>query len=131
MKKILTIFALSGLVLGTASIALAQAPGPSGGRGQLQGPRGERRGGGGMRMMQEVLAKLNLTPAQKTQIEALQKKMREDMKAQFKGQRPAPGTPPDPQMREKMKAMRENFHKQLMAVLTPGQRKQFKQEMDA
>ena len=129
MKKMLTLCAIATLTLG-AALASAQAPGPAGGQGQLNGPRGERRGPG-PRMMQEVLAKLNLTPAQKTQIEALQKKQREEMRAQFKGQRPAPGTPPDPQMREKMKAMREKYHKELMAILTPAQRKQFKEEMEA
>ena len=127
MKKTLTILALACLTLG-ASLASAQAPGPSGPQGRLQG---EHRGGGGggMRMMQPILAKLNLTPSQKTQIDALQKQMRDQMKAEFKGQRPAPGTPPDPARRERMKAMREKFHKELMAILTPAQRKQFKQEM--
>ena len=127
MKKLLTIFTLVGLVLGAVSAASAQAPGPSGGQGRLQGEH--RGGGGGMRMMQQVLAKLNLTPGQKTAIENLQKNMRDQMKAEFKGQRPAPGTPPDPARRERMKAMREKFHKQLFTILTPAQQKQFKQEM--
>ncbi len=121
MKKTLTIFAIAGLAIALSVPSFAQAPGPSGGQGTLQA-RGQGRGGG-MRMMQEILAKLNLTPAQKTQIEALQKKQRD----QFKQWRDS-GTRPDP---AKMKAARESWHKQLLSILTPAQQKQFKQEMEA
>jgi len=127
MKKLLTICALAGLALGVVASASAQAPGPSGGQGKLQG---EHRGpGGGMRMMQQVLAKLDLSPSQKTQIEALEKKTRDQMKDLRKGQNFTPGTPPSPEMRQKMKGIMENFHKQLFTILTPAQQKQFKQEM--
>jgi len=111
MKK-LGISALgAALVLAVAPMANAQANG---------GMRGEGRGGrGGARMMETLFKGIDLTDAEKSQVDSIQAAYRAKMPAM------TPGQAPDPSARA---AMRENMQKEtadLRNVLTPDQQKIF------
>jgi Spy/CpxP family protein refolding chaperone len=120
MKKTLLILA-SVVVLGGA--AIAQVAGPTG--GAPTGAVGAGKAGGhagGARAMGSILQKLNLTPAQQTQVKTLEDKMKSDHKAlelKVKG-----GTLTKEQAKPEMQTIRKTFTEGIMKVLTPDQKKQ-------
>lgn len=118
MKRILTILTAVAIA---ASMANAQDAGPKHGPGPGQDGKGPRPGGR-MRMMDnKMLEKLNLTAAQKKQIEALNKQMMEKVKALRDGK------PED--RREKMKALQDWHRAELKKILTAEQFAQFEKMM--
>ena len=123
MKKTLTVLALSALAIGMSVASYAQTPGPSGGQGTLHAGKGHANR---EHMMQEILAKLNLSPSQKDQIKALMKQHQDQMKELHKSDK---GNTDKTALRAQMKTLNENFHKQLFTILTPAQQQQFKAEM--
>ncbi len=131
MKKIsLKLMALVCIVA-ISSVVFAQAPGrgPGGGQGQGQpggGRQGgmQRMGGGGVLGLlgrKDVVKDLALTDAQQKQIQAINQKMQEQMRAAMEEARNGGG---DPQgMREAMQVMMKASEKEVMAVLTADQAK--------
>lgn len=121
MKKVICMFSMIAACLALTTSALAQAAGPKGGApgGQAgerrqQGPGGGRMGG--MRMSEEMMAKLSLSAAQKQKMEALQKKMQAEMKALMdgnKGDREA--------MRDKVMPMMKKYREDMNKILTKAQ----------
>ncbi|MBL8065245.1 MAG: hypothetical protein JNM34_05235 [Chthonomonadaceae bacterium] len=130
MKKNIVMI-VAALMLG--SFAVAQSAGPKGGaKGTGQG-QGQRRGGPdggpgrGMGMEKEIFAKLNLTAAQKQQLENLGKAQREKMKsirekAQASGQKPNRD-----QMRAQFQKMQEEHKAAIKRILTTQQYQKFEQ----
>lgn len=96
-----------------ASLALAQGK-PAVGSGTKGAPKGGPQGRGGMGFYE----KLNLTPAQKTKIEAIFKAMRTKSEA-LRNQKLT-----EDQRRQKFMALRTETQNKVNAVLTPAQRKQ-------
>lgn len=131
MKKIALTLIVMGAAIGLASESFAQAAGPRGGQGGPGqggpgGPGGGQRRGGGMRRMQEVQAKiltqLKVTPAQKTKIDALNKKTQakmQDLRKDFKPGGDMSG------IREKFRGLQEEHKKGLKGILTAEQFKKF------
>jgi len=120
-----------GAVMALAASALAQSPGPKGGApkaGAQAGKGGQRPGGMrmGFGMSDQVLAKLNLTAAQKQKVEALRTKVRVEMEKM----RTATGANGRPD-REKVRAVFEKYQKEFMAILTPEQKKKLEAERKA
>jgi Spy/CpxP family protein refolding chaperone len=109
--KLIGISALgAALVLAVAPVATAQGGGRAGGQGG---------GRGGARMMESLFKGIDLTAAEKTQIDSIQKAYRAKMPQR------TPGQAPDPSARA---AMRENMQKEtadLRSVLTADQQKIF------
>lgn len=114
--------------------------GPNGAKGKSEGMHG--RGGRGGEFGARFAQKLNLSEAQKTQIQDLQKSFHEQNKAffdsaretrqQFKAAREANDTArlealkgTMASQREQMKQLREQQHARMLALLTPEQRTQF------
>ncbi|HRJ95469.1 MAG TPA: hypothetical protein PLL78_02190 [Fimbriimonadaceae bacterium] len=131
MKKFVV---LTGLVLGIVALAVgasAQAAGPKGGqgagKGQVNGKDGRQgpRFGAGMGS-QRVLDQLNLTAAQKQKVEALQNKMRESMKSMIQANPKGNDKAARDQNMAKFKTIREQFEKDLMAILTKDQQAKYK-----
>ncbi len=76
----------------------------------------------------EVAEKLNITDAQKEKIRQVQEQAREKMREAFQGMRGGQGQRPDPQaMREQFTKLREQIEKDVLAVLTPEQKKKFEE----
>lgn len=124
MKRVLLI----GMVAALACAGLAQG----GGQGRGGGMRMFGRGGGGLQLAtrDDVAKELKLTSDQKTKIEDLQEKAREEMRAQFESMRGAGGPPDDATMatmRKKMEDMQAEQKKQLNAILTPEQATRLKE----
>jgi Spy/CpxP family protein refolding chaperone len=111
--KMLRISALAAaLVLAVAPMANAQAGGGMGG------------GRGGARMMEVHFKGIDLTAAQKTQVDSIQAAYRAHMPAR------TPGQAPDPSARA---AMRETMQKEtadIRKVLTPDQQKVFDKNVE-
>ena len=111
--KMLRISALgAALVLAVAPMANAQAGGGSGG------------GRGGARMMEMLFKGIDLTDAEKAQVDSIQTAYRAKMPAR------TPGQAPDPSARS---AMRENMQKEtadLRNVLTADQQKVFDKNVE-
>ena len=80
----------------------------------------------GLGMSDQVLAKLNLTPAQKQKVDALRTKLRTEMEKMRAAN--GPNNRPD---REKMRAVFEKYQKEFMAILTPEQKKKLEAERKA
>lgn len=141
MKNVLKSLITVSIVAAFAVTAIAQGPGPKGGAPAGQGQRGPGGGMGRGMMNDELMKKLNLTAKQKTQIEALQAKMRKEMEAlrpkdapgggakPGQGGRPAPGQGRDNPNREKMRAAFEKYQKEFLAILTPEQKAIWEKEM--
>ncbi|MGV3615305.1 MAG: Spy/CpxP family protein refolding chaperone [Fimbriimonas sp.] len=137
MKKLaLTLIAL-GATLGLAGETFAQAAGPRGGaqggpgQGGPGGPGGRMRGGG-MRRMQEMQAKifaqLKVTPAQKTKIDALNKKTQAKFQAMMKDFKPGGDREA---IRKKFRGVQDEHRKEMDKILTPDQRKKYDTLMKA
>ena len=111
--KMLRISALgAALVLAVAPMANAQAGGGNGG------------GRGGARMMETLFKGIDLTDAEKAQVDSIQTAYRAKMPAR------TPGQAPDPSARS---AMRENMQKEtadLRKVLTADQQKVFDKNVE-
>lgn len=134
LKLSMAALAALALVGPMAASALAQGAGPTGAQGggaaqagkgkRGQGPAGMRRRGGPMGFDAPVLAKLNLTSAQQTQVKALKDKLSTSMREAMEKNRAANGD------REAMKKTLQGFTKQyregLEKILTPAQQKQYK-----
>jgi len=130
MKKITTLLIAIGAVMALATASIAQGPGPGGPPGGPGGPGGGgRRGGGMMRMNEEVLSKMNLTASQKAKLKVLQKSFQADMKAFRDKMGLKPGTRPSPDQRQAMMSgmmkMGKDFHDSLAKILKPDQMKAF------
>jgi Spy/CpxP family protein refolding chaperone len=133
MRKI---FVLSGLVLGILALVVgvsAQAAGPKTGgqgkdKGQVSGQGGPKPGqrGGGMMGGQRILDQLNLTAAQKQKVEALQTKMRETMKSMMQSNPKGDDKAAREKNMAKFKSIREQYEKDLMAILTKDQQAKYK-----
>src|SRR5579871_265347 len=90
------------------------------------------RGGGGNPAMllgrHDVQKELNLTDDQKTKLEALRQKQREDMQAFFQANAPADGGRPDfSKLQPEMEKMQKEQQKEVDAILTPDQTKRLKE----
>ena len=111
--KMLRISALgAALILAVAPMANAQAGGGAGG------------GRGGARMMEMLFNGIELSDAQKTQVDSIQTAYRAQMLAR------TPGQAPDPSARA---AMRETMQKEtadIRKVLTPDQQKVFDKNVE-
>ncbi|HET7623249.1 MAG TPA: Spy/CpxP family protein refolding chaperone [Gemmatimonadaceae bacterium] len=111
--KMLRISALgAALILAVAPMANAQAGGGAGG------------GRGGARMMEMLFNGIELTDAQKAQVDSIQTAYRAKMPAR------TPGQAPDPSARA---AMRETMQKEtadIRKVLTPDQQKTFDKNVE-
>lgn len=120
MKRWLTTLAAGLLAAGLATAALAQdakKPGaPPAKPGAAQKGKGE-----GRKRMQELMAKLNLTPEQKTKVTDILKASREEGKKIRSGS----GTPEE--KKSKMHELQQGTREKWMAVLTPEQQKQAKE----
>lgn len=125
-------------LFGMATIfAVAQNAGPRNGQGKPGAPGGQGKegrpggpGGGGRGMMgpnSPMMKDLKLTAAQKTQIEALGKKMQEKMKAMRDANKGGAGKPED--MRAKMQAFRTDYEAGLKKILTADQWKMYQAKM--
>ena len=112
--------AIAGVAfLGVASVATAQAP-----QGAPDGPRMGRQGG----MSKMLFNGIDLTDAQKAQVEQISQKY----KAQREALRPAGGQmqgPPDDVTRAKMDAIRTQANAEYRAILTADQQKIFDQNV--
>lgn len=109
--------ALLGLSLATGSLA-APATAPA-----KPGVQGQRRGGGPVKRFEAALAKLNLTPDQKTKVD----KLMADTKAQALKVRQGAGTPEE--KRTKSRELMKGFRAKLNAILTPEQEAKLKEAM--
>lgn len=131
MKRVITIL-MAAVLAGSMSIAVAQTAGPGKGKGGGAGVQGGQRGpsgqGGGRARMQEMQKKifdqLGLSAAQKTKIDALNKKYMADMEAMRgkQGQGGQPGA-----NREKFQAMRKAHDESIKKVLTAAQLKKYEE----
>lgn len=133
MKKWMTLVTVGVLAMGLTTSVFAQAAGPKGGApGQGQG---QKQGAGALKdraaamqkVHQEILAKLNLSAQQKSQLEALQKKekaameaLREKAKA---GDREA--------LRAEMQKIRKDAQEGLKAILNEQQQQQYQELLKA
>ncbi len=119
LSRISTILAVCAASVALFVSAYSQAkPGgakPPGTASQKNWQGGMRRGPG---MGMGMFDKLNLTPAQKTKLKALQ----EAQMKQFQALRNQKLT--EDQRRAKMKALHDDWMKKVDAILTPAQRKQ-------
>ena len=70
---------------------------------------------GGARMMEMLMKGITLSDAQKVQVDSIQATFAKDM-PQF-----TPGSPPSPEDREKMMAIRQKQNAEIRAVLTDDQ----------
>lgn len=121
MKRILTILTAVAVAASMSSMAVAQDAGPKHGPGPGKDGKGPRPGGR-MRMMDnKMLEKLNLTAAQKKQLEALNKQMMEKMKTLREGK------PED--RREKVKALQDWHRAEMKKILTAEQFAKFEKMM--
>lgn len=132
MKKFLTLVTAVGLAVSLSAISLAQGAGPkNGGQGSTtqKGQKGQegRRGGMMMRgkMMQEILAKLNLTADQKKKIEALQASTREKIKALRDKNKGGDMR----SMRDQFRPIMEAHQKGMKDILTDAQEKKLEELM--
>lgn len=117
MKKMLRLAALSlGLVLAATATASAQGGGGGGGMG------GGMRGGRGMMAMMDSL---NLTDAQKAQVDSIQKVYRAQM-PQF-----TPGTQMSDEDRAKMREVQGKQTEAIKSILTAEQKTKFDAMMAA
>ena len=112
--------AIAGVAfLGVASVATAQAP-----QGGPDGPKMGRQGG----MSKRLFNNIDLTDAQKAQIDQISQKY----KAQREALRPAGGQmqgPPDDATRAKMDAIRTQMNSEYRAILNADQQKVFDQNV--
>ncbi|HLO99006.1 MAG TPA: hypothetical protein VK171_10465, partial [Fimbriimonas sp.] len=145
MKNAIKLFVATAIVGALSVSAFAQGAGPAGQKGGAKGgPAQGGPGGGGMRRMGdmdgEILAKLNLTDAQKSAIKKLKESMKTKMEALMKSAAPkgdgkadknkggpAAGGPGarrmqmSPELRQKFTAIRDDYQAGLKKTLTPKQ----------
>ncbi len=125
MKKLMMVMGISAAVLGVAASAMAQGAGPKNGGGLQQGNKQGKQGQQGKRMQmrgkmqKEILAKLNLTDAQKTKWEETMKAMREEMKA-------GAGEKGEKRDRKAQMEKMKGWQEKLMAILTTKQQAEYK-----
>jgi Spy/CpxP family protein refolding chaperone len=109
--KVIRFLAAAAIVL-TATTVTAQGA-PQGG-GQA----------GAQRAMEAMMQGITLTDAQKAKVDSIVAASREEgMKLRQEAQ--AAGTPPGPEMMEKMRAVTTKRNEAIKAVLTPEQQEQF------
>ncbi|HXG24230.1 MAG TPA: hypothetical protein VNJ09_06715, partial [Chthonomonadales bacterium] len=68
---------------------------------------------------------VHLTPEQRAKISAIRDKFLSDSKAL----RPTPGTPPNPENRQKLRELSHQATQKIMAVLTPDQKQKLQQAL--
>ncbi|MBM3460103.1 MAG: hypothetical protein FJX77_16405 [Armatimonadetes bacterium] len=114
----------AGLLAATVALPVLLTAGPVGafqkpaaGQKPPAGQKGQRAGGG----LARIAEKLNLTPEQKTKVEALLKEQRDD-RQKLRDLPPA-------ERREKARANAQAFRSKLNAILTPEQQAKAKEEM--
>ena len=117
--------ALTGAALvSVASVASAQYPQgalPQGGPPGQGGPQGGR--GGGMSRM--LFNGIDLTDAQKDQVQKIMEKYRAERQALMPAGGGAPSGPPDEATRAKMTEISNKSQAEYRAILTPDQQKVF------
>ncbi len=133
LTKVLSVIGL-GAALTVASFA--QSAGPSGGAviPQGQSPQHDARKGGGNKWMFEterkILKQLGLSPDQESKLKDLDKKTMDELK-ELREKNRAAGKPADKDAArsraEAMKAIMKEHRDGLLAVLTPDQKKKFKE----
>lgn len=120
-KRLQAITAAGALSLAMLATAAAQSQPPAAGAPSAPPAATKQRPmGHGMHGMQN----LNLTDEQKTQIQSIKAKQREQAKAIR-----ADSTLNDTQKKDKLKSLRRDSRKQINGVLTPEQRQQMKENM--
>ncbi|MEJ5170981.1 MAG: hypothetical protein WHU10_08335 [Fimbriimonadales bacterium] len=132
-KWMRTLFASTMCVV--AAVALAQGPGGPGGPagmrrgGMFGGGMGMGMGSGFMLMRQDVQNDLKLTAEQKSKLEAINQKYREQMRSRMGSPGGGPGGPGgDWQARmEEFRKMAEAQDKEINQVLTPQQQQRLKE----
>ena len=136
MKKIINLILVGAAMSALVTSAFAQTAGPRNGGGAPQGGQRGPGGPGGQRgemmqrmrkMQEEVMAKLNLTPQQKTKIKSLNDKFQDDMKKLRDGVKQ--GERPTDAQREKMRDLSTKHREAIQAVLTPKQKEQYEKLM--
>lgn len=157
MKNTIKLFVATVIVGAMSVSAFAQGAGPAGQKGG-PGAGGQRGpgGGGGMRRMgdmdAEILAKLNLTAAQKASVKKLKDTMKTKVEALMKSAMPkggaaagggdknkggAKGGPGggrmqmSPELRKKFTAIRDDYQAGLKKTLTPKQFADYEKEVKA
>ena len=114
--KMLHVSALgAALLLAVAPMANAQAGGGTDGRGG---------GRGGGRMMAMLFKGIDLTDAEKAQVDSIQAAYRAKMPAR------TPGQAPDPSARAAMREIMQKETADLRSVLTPDQQKVFDKNVE-
>jgi LTXXQ motif family protein len=157
MKNVIKLFVATAIVGALSVSAFAQGAGPAGQKGGkgTQGAAGKGGPGGGMRRMGdmdgEILAKLNLTDAQKGAIKKLKETMKTKMEALMKSAAPKPGGKAgekgkggpaaggpgggrmqmSPELRAKFGAIRDDYQAGLKKTLTPKQFTDYEKEVKA
>jgi Spy/CpxP family protein refolding chaperone len=109
-NRVLSLAAM--LVLGTASVAVAQQP-PQGPPAGGQGPGPNR----GAQRMQIMMQGITLTPAQQTQVDSIMARYQAQMPAMTPGQRP------DSAQMAQRREMTQHRDTDIRAVLTSDQQK--------
>lgn len=119
MKKLLTIFAVSVIAMSLSVASFAQDAGPKGGAPGLGGKAGRTGQVGKLgKIHDEILAKLNLTQAQKDKIAALKKELQSKVSELRKsGDKDA--------AKGKLRELMQEHSKAVMNVLTPAQKEQY------
>lgn len=126
MKKTMMLLGAIVAIGALATTAFSQSAGPKGkadSKAQGKGTAQARSGGPGFLGGGKIMDQLNLTPDQKSRIEALQAKMRDQMK-QLMGNRQ--NNAEQKANLQKVRAIREQFEKDFMAILTPAQQAKLK-----
>jgi|SRR5579862_8474168 len=119
MKKFVTLFAGILFAASLASIANAQAAGPTGGGLKVTGNQAGANGIKGGPVGAKILKQLSLTPDQMKQIRALGKAFQEKRQ-----QLPQEGGQPN---KKDLAALRKQFMSDLANTLTPAQRDKLKE----
>ena len=149
MKNVLTKIGLAlGLVASMAATSLAQTPqtpapegGADTGRHERMGRRGRHQRGVGKRGGFRMLRQLNLSDAQRQQIQSIRENyaartaaQREELRQLSRTKRQGGTLTPEQQaraeqLRTELRATSESIHIEMLNVLTPEQRTQLEQSM--
>jgi Spy/CpxP family protein refolding chaperone len=111
---------LGGASVVGASVASAQPADSPSTAPRDRGGRADRRGGG----MERLLAELDLSETQRTQVQSIMEKHREATQPLREQMRSAQGREDMNSVRDQMRAAQQKLRDELSAVLTPEQRQQ-------
>jgi Spy/CpxP family protein refolding chaperone len=111
---------LGAATVGSISTAFAQSADSGAAAPGEQGGRPERRGGG----MERLLAELNLSETQRTQVQSIMEKHREATQPLREQMRVAQSREDMESVRDQMRTAQQKLRDEVRAVLTPEQRQQ-------